>query len=251
MDITTTQLIDTLLLPPGGPLILGFLGLLLLRLGIGRKLVALSILLLWLCSMPVTEDLLMAGLEKYPPLTEIELNAKQADAIVLLGCRRYLNAPEYGKDSAGPNMLMRLRYAALLAKKTGLPVIPSGGFTGNRGDESEARIYADILHDDFGIAVEHLETRSQSTWENARYTAQLMKKLGLNRIFLVTDAAHMQRAIFAFEHNGVQAIAAPTGFVYDPDRRYTWLQFMPNSQAMQNITYALHEYLGLFWYSMK
>ncbi len=60
--------------------------------------------------------------------------------------------------------------------------------------------------------------RSQNTWENARYTAQLMKKLGLQKIFLVTDAAHMPRAIYAFDHNGVQPIAAPTGFVYDPRR---------------------------------
>jgi len=251
MDITTTQLTDTLLLPPGGPLILGLLGLLMLRQGVGRKLVALSILLLWLCSMPAIEDLLMAGLEKYPPLTEIELNAQPADAIVLLGARRYLNAPEYAKDSAGPQMLMRLRYAARLAKTTGLPVIPSGGFTGGKGDESEAGIYADILREDYGIAVEHPETRSQNTWENARYTAQLMKKLGLQRVFLVTDAASMPRAVYAFEHNAVQVIAAPTGFVYDPQHRYNWLQFMPSSLAMRNIAYALHEYLGLLWYRIR
>ena len=251
MEITTTQLIDTLLLPPGGPLILGILGLLLLRFGLGRKLVTLSILLLWAFSMPVTVDLLMAGLEKYPPLTEIELNTHDADAIVLLGAGRYLDAPEYSQDSAGPHMLMRLRYAAWLANKTKLPIIPSGGFTNNQGDASEARIYADILRDEFNLPVEHLETRSQSTWENARYTAQLMKKLGLQKVFLVTDAAHMPRAVQAFEHNGIEVIAAPTGFVYNPQQHYTWLQFMPGSLAMRNSAIALHEYLGAFWYSLK
>ena len=252
MDITTTQLIDSLLLPPGGPLILGLLGLLMIRLGLGRKLVALSILLLWICSMPATKNLLLDGLEKYPPLTEIELNTHQADAIVVLGTRRYLNAPEYGnKDTAGPNMLMRLRYAAWLAKKTGLPVIPSGGFTNNQGAESEARIYADILRDEYGIQVENLETRSQNTWENARYTAQLMKQLGLQKVFLVTDAAHMPRAVYAFEHNGVQVIAAPTDFASASDQNYTWLDFMPNSHAMNGTAYALHEYVGRLWYSWK
>jgi uncharacterized SAM-binding protein YcdF (DUF218 family) len=193
----------------------------------------------------------MSGLEKYPPLTEIEINTQQADAIVLLGSQRYLNAPEYGRDSAGPSMLMRLRYAAQLAKKTGLPIIPSGGYTGNIGEEPEAKIYAEILRDEVGIPVEHMDTRSQNTWENARYTAQLMKKLGMQKVFLVTDAAHMPRAAYAFEHNGIQISAAPTGFVYDPEQRYSWLKFMPNSRAMQNSAYALHEYLGLFWYSMK
>jgi uncharacterized SAM-binding protein YcdF (DUF218 family) len=193
----------------------------------------------------------MAGLERYPPLTEIELSTHDADAIVLLGTHPYFNAPEYGKDTAGPKMLMRLRYAAWLAKKTGLPVIPSGGFTNNQGEESEARIYADILQEEFGLPVEHLETRSQSTWENARYIAQLLTKLGWEKVFLVTDSAHMPRAVYAFEHNGVQVIAAPTGFVYDPDSSYSWLSFMPSSHAMQQNAYALHEYLGRLWYSMK
>jgi uncharacterized SAM-binding protein YcdF (DUF218 family) len=201
--------------------------------------------------MPITEALLMAGLEKYPALTEIELNTHEADAIVLLGTQRYLNAPEYGEDSAGPSMLMRLRYAAWLARQTGLPVIPSGGFSGNRGNESEARIYADILRAEYNIKVEHLETRSQNTWENARYTAQLMKKLGLHKIFLVTDAAHMPRAVYAFEHNGSQIIPAPTGFVSSSRQGYSWLDFMPDSQAMYRTAHALHEYLGLFWYSLK
>jgi uncharacterized SAM-binding protein YcdF (DUF218 family) len=251
MDITTTQLIDTLLLPPGGPLLLGVLGLLLLRLGIGRKLVTLSLLLLWTFSMPVTQNLLLAGLETYPALTDLEINTHDADAIVLLGSYRYLNAPEYDQDSAGPRMLMRMRYAAWLAKRTNLPVIPSGGFTGNMGTTPEAKIYAVILRDEYGVEVEHLETRSQNTWENARYTAQLIKKLGLQKVFLVTDAAHMPRAVYAFDHNGMQTIPAPTGFVHDPEQASSWLNFMPSSHAMLNNAYALHEYLGLLWYSLK
>jgi uncharacterized SAM-binding protein YcdF (DUF218 family) len=251
MDASITHIIDALVLPPGGPLLLGLFGLLFWQLGFARKLVLSALLLLWLFSMPVTENLLMASLETYPALSEADIKDKGADAIVVLGSQRYLNAPEYGKDSPGSTMLMRVRYTAWLAKKTGLPVIPSGGMPGNTGNEAEARIYADILRDEFGIQVEDTEPRSQNTWENARYTAQLMKKLGLKKIFLVTDAAHMPRAIYAFEHNGIQPIPAPTGFVHDPRRRYSWLSFMPNSQAMQNNAYALHEYLGLLWYSLK
>lgn len=251
MDVSITKLIDSLILPPGGPLLLGVFGLFFLRLGFGRKLVTLSLLLLWLFSMPVTENLLFASLETYPAVTEIEINANTADAIVVLGSQRYLDAPEYGKDSAGPAMLMRMRYAAWLAKMTGLPIIPSGGMPSNTGNTPEASIYADILRDEFNLPVEHQETRSQNTWENARYTAQLMKKLDFKKIFLVTDAAHMPRALYAFKHNGIQAIPAPTGYVYNRNQSYSWLNFMPNSHAAERIAYALHEYLGLVWYSMK
>lgn len=248
--MNTTQLIDSLILPPGGPLLLAFLGLILWKLRFGRRIFVLALILLWTLSLPITEKLLLSGLETYPALDEQSLNALEADAIVLLGARRYLEAPEYGGDTAGPQMMMRVRYAARLAKKLGIPVIPSGGVTQNIG-KAEAFIYADILRNEYGIAVEQTEPRSIDTWENARYTAQLMKKSGLKTILLVTDAAHMSRAMYAFEHNGVNPIAAPTGFRSLYPRPLSWLHLLPNPQAMLNSAYALHEYLGLVWYSMK
>src|SRR5690348_11016487 len=45
-----------------------------------------------------------------------------------------------------------------------------------------------------------IETASQNTWENARGAAGLLNPP--SRISLVTSAAHMPRAAFAFEHAG-------------------------------------------------
>ena len=250
MDVNTTRIIESLLLPPGGPLLLGFIGLLLWRIGLGRKLFVLALLLIWLFSLPVTAKLLMAGLEHNPALSEEQIKHTDTEAIVTLGSGRYLKAPEYGTDSVSRNALFRLRYAAWLAKRTNLPVIPSGGSPSIEG-EPEARINANALIDEFGVRVEHIEQHSHTTWENARYTGQLMKKLGLKKIFLVTDAAHMPRAIYAFERNGINAIPAPTGFVYHPEHPRTWLEFLPSADAMQYSAFALHEYLGLVWYRLK
>jgi uncharacterized SAM-binding protein YcdF (DUF218 family) len=250
MDMTTTQLIDSLILPPGGPLLLAFLGLILWKLRFGRRIFVIALVLLWALSLPITEKLLLAGLETYPALDEQTLEPIEADAIVLLGARRYLDAPEYGGDTAGPQMLMRVRYAARLAKRLDLPVIPTGGVTNNRG-KAEARIYADILRNEYGLQVEHIEPHSLNTWENARYTAQLMKKLNLKKSLLVTDAAHMPRAMYAFEGNGLQPIAAPTAFRNVPDQPLTWQHLLPNGKTMANVAYALHEYLGLLLYSLK
>lgn len=250
MDVATTRIIESLLLPPGGPVLLGFIGLLLWRIGLGRKLFVLALLLTWLVSLPVTAKLLMAGLERYPALSEEQIKHTDTDAIVVLGAGRYLKAPEYGQDSVSRNVLFRLRYAAWLAKRTGLPVIPSGGVPLIAG-ESEARINGNVLREEFGVRVEHIEQRSRSTWENARYTAQLMKKMGIGQIILVTDAAHMPRAMYAFERNGINPLPAPTGFVNIPEHEHTWLEVLPSAQAMLESYYALHEYLGLLWYRMK
>ncbi len=250
MDITITQLIDSLLLPPGGLILLAFIGLILWQLGFGRRLFVLAVLLLWLSSLPVTEKLLFAGLETYPALDSASLENLQADAIVLLGAGRYRDAPEYAGDTAGPRMLMRLRYAAKLANRLDLPIIPSGGGISDSGS-AEAKIYREILRKEFGVRVEHIEHRSKNTWENARYSAQLMKKLGIEKIILVTDAGHMPRAIYAFEVNGIQPIAAPTWFLSRAGQKLRPSFFIPDPEVMTHVAYALHEYLGLLWYRWK
>ncbi|MBL3526691.1 MAG: YdcF family protein [gamma proteobacterium endosymbiont of Lamellibrachia anaximandri] len=250
MDVVTTKAIEHLLLPPGGPILLGFIGLLFWRLGWGRKLFVLALLLQWILSLPVTASLLTAGLEHYPALTDKAITNSGAEAIVVLGGGRYLDAPEYGGDTANQRVLFRLRYAARLAHKTGLPVIPSGGNAVYSGT-AEARISAEILRDEFGVTVEHIEPRSHTTWENARFTAQLLKKLGIKRILLVTTASHMPRSMDAFARNGIDAVAAPTGFVYKPGGKTSWLNGLPNGRAVRQTEMAMHEYVGMIWYRFK
>jgi uncharacterized SAM-binding protein YcdF (DUF218 family) len=249
MDVTTTRIIESLTLPPGGLLLLAFIGLILWKIGLGRRLFVLALLLLWLFSLPITAGLLMAGLERYPALEKQGLAAQEAQAIVVLGGGRYLDAPEYEGDTLNQRGFYRLRYAAKLAKATGLPVIPSGG-TIQRG-KAEAVIAAKILREEFGVEVEHLEQRSQTTWENARYTAQLMKKEGINKILLVTEAFHMPRAMHSFKRNGIDPIPAPTHFKYVPYEHYALSDILPAAKALAYSADALHEYLGLTWYRMK
>lgn len=230
-------------------MLLGFIGLLLWRIGLGRRLFVFALLLLWLLSLPISAQLLMGGLERYPAITPAK--ASKAQAIVVLGSSRYLKAPEYGgRDSVSRRALFRLRYAAWLARRTGLPVIPSGGVS-VIGGRSEAQISAEVLKDDFGVRVEQIEPRSRTTWENARYTAQLLQRLDLHQIILVTDAGHMTRAMYAFERNGVHPLPAPTGFVSVPRLKHRLDDFLPSAHALWLSHYALHEYLGLLWYSFK
>lgn len=56
-----------------------------------------------------------------------------------------------------------------------------------------------------------LEAQSRSTWDNARFTAALLRARGLGRVLLVTDAFHLYRARQHFWLQGVDAepVAAP------------------------------------------
>ncbi|MEJ2591016.1 MAG: YdcF family protein [Candidatus Thiodiazotropha sp.] len=251
MNVVTTRLIEAVLLPPGGLIFLGLVGLLLWRLKTGRRMLAISLTLLWLLSLPAVADLLLLGLERVPPVTAAQIAADKPEAIVVLGGGRDLDAPEYQGDTVTPNTLGRLRYAALLARQTGLPVIPSGGNPGAVGTP-EAMLARDILQNEFGVKVMEIERHSDTTWENARYTAKLLKRLDLSRILLVTDAAHMPRALYAFRRNGVQALPAPTHFGSVGGAEISRLErYLPSGIAIRESSFAIHEYLGLLVYHMK
>src|SRR5512143_3621445 len=85
MKFLLVQIIQALILPPASLLLLMLAGVLLLRKRpiAGRWLLSLSIILLYLLSLPITADLLIKPLESFaPPL--IDMPAK-ADAVVVLG----------------------------------------------------------------------------------------------------------------------------------------------------------------------
>lgn len=251
MDVATTRLIEALVLPPGGLLLLGLAGLLTWRLKLGRRLLAFSLSLLLLMSLPVVSSQLYRLLEHEPALSTEALDAAQPQAIVVLGGGRDLDAPEYAGDTLKPRTLARLRYAARLSRETGLPLIPSGGNPGAVG-EPEATLARDLLQDEFGVPVLAIERRSNTTWENARYTAQLMKQHGLERILLVTDAGHMGRALYAFRRNGIEPTPAPLNFLSVSSQEVSPLErYLPSASALKESSDALHELVGALWYRLK
>ncbi len=246
-----THLISALILPPAGPLLLGLIGLLLWRLRFGRALVIFSLLVQLVLSMPITAEWLFDQLQTQPPFDPSLSRENPPQAIVVLGAGRYRNAPEYHGDTASLRMLSRLRYAATLARESGLPVIASGGTPDKQGTP-EAEIAREILTRELGVPVMAIDNRSRNTWENAGNIIGLMRDNSLQRVILVTDAAHMPRALYAFEQQGPIPIPAPINFEYrDGDKRPFYARILPSEYAAMNTALALHEILGYLWYHLK
>ncbi|MET0067538.1 MAG: YdcF family protein [Candidatus Thiodiazotropha sp.] len=246
-----TQLISTLILPPAGPLLVGLLGLLLWRIRFGRELVIFSLLVQLGLSMPVTAEWLLNQLQTTAPFEQTQGQEIPAQAIVVLGAGRYRNAPEYHGDTASLRMLSRLRYAARLAQQTGLPVIASGGRPDREG-KPEAQIAREILTGELGVQVLTIDDSSSNTWENAGNIIDLMQQHHLDQVILITDAAHMPRALYAFEQQGALPIPAPINFEYrNATRRAFHERIIPTPTAAMNSALALHEILGNLWYRLK
>ena len=180
-----------------------------------------------------------------------------AQAIVVLAAGRVLRAPEYGGlDIPDYIALARLRYAAHLQRRTGLPILVSGG-NGSSGTDPDpddraytnADAMAAALRDDFGVPVRWIEGRSRDTAENANFSAALLRADGIKRVLLVTDAMHMPRARAAFEHAGLDVVSAPTMFFSNqPPSLHGWV---PSAEGMRRSWYAAYELLGIVWYKMR
>ncbi len=246
--ITLTRLIELLVLPPCGPLLLAVVGLVLLnryrRTAYGIMISALA--MLYCVSIPFFSQLLIAGLEPKAPLSERQLVSKQPAAIVVLaGPDGYWNAPEYaGQDMPGAHMLQRLRYAAYLHHKTKMPVAVIGGDGLGRGTPA-AQYMRQVLVNDFKVSVQWAHGESKHTFDNARYTKEVLSAVGINKVYLVTHGWHMRRAQQAFVAQGLDVIAAPVAFATHNQLGEGVFAFVPRVQAMELSNRALHEWIGL------
>lgn len=241
------SLLSSLLLPPGNGLLLMAIA------GLGRRrrwafsLAFLGALLLLLQSLPLVGAGLMGTLERRagPVLQE----AAGAQAIVVLGSGLELNAEEYGGDTATDRTLLRTRYGATLARRFDLPVLVSGGRPVN-ATRSEAEVMADILEKEFKVPVRWREMQSMDTIQNAALSAAILKKSGVRRIVLVTQAFHMPRAVRLFRAAGLEVIPAPTHFKTGGVGTIGVADILPSASALHNSFYALHEWLGIVWLAL-
>ncbi len=204
---------------------------------------------LWLMSLPKVVQWSAHALEQEPALTfeQWPQLAQYADAIVILGAGRERGDPAWGGEDqpTGVN-LERVRYAARLAKASGLPVLTSGGLHYGT-PPSEAYIMATSLRDDFGVATQWQEGASRTTWENATMSAEILKAQGIHRVVVVTQAWHMPRARWSFEHAGLEVVSAPVGFL-GIDNARAFGGWMPEGKAFWQSGQLLNEAVGLVGY---
>jgi len=236
MFVELKNLLHGLVLPPVSLLLIGLIGVVLIRRRprAGRWLVAVSLLSLWLLSTPGIGFAIYRLTEKYPPL-DPKAGIK-ADAIVLLGGGATSgNYTEWG----GPVMMDtgwdRLAYAAKLVRRTGLPLLITG-------TESDRRSMPNALRSAFGIDARWVDDRARDTWENAERTARILHTDHVRRVVLVTHSCHMARAVAEFEAVGFSVIAAPV--VVLPSSGSGMTAWLPSARGLLYANMGLYELVG-------
>ena len=241
------DLLVILLLPPANGLLLLVIAGFYRRRRWAFGLAAFGTALLVMQSLPLVSGALMASLEERAgPVLQ---HTDGAQAIVVLGSGLDLKAPEYGGDTAGERTLLRLRYGALLAKRFDLPLLVAGGRPEN-ATQTEAAVMADILEREFAVKARWQEGESRNTAENASKSAAILRAAGIRRVVLVTQAFHMPRAVRLFRAAGLEVVPAPTHFKTAGRSPLGALDLLPQSNALRNSYFALHEWLGITWLAL-
>jgi len=210
----------------------------------GRVLMTASVVALFAASLPAVGGSLLGALQDSPALETVPADAQ---AIVVLSAGMNSEAPEYGGATVDRVALERLRYAARLARASGLPILATGG-PGHDDVPPVGTAMAEVLARDFAAPVRWIDNAAANTFENAEDAAAILQPLGIRRIVLVTHAWHMRRARRSFETVGFVVTPAPTGFI-SPIAPLAF-DFVPSAPGLSATAFAAHEWLGLLWYEI-
>jgi len=232
------------LLPPMNCLLAACVGAALGRRRFGRVLLGAGLAGLVFFALPVVGRGLLVSLET--GLAHPAPPAAPPQAIVILSG----DEQEFLGQGYVPGMLTleREREGAALARANPLPVLVSGGAI-TPWSIPLADQMARSLHQDFAIDVRWRERASLDTWQNAQLSAAILRAQNITSVYLVTHAWHMRRALLAFRRAGIEATPIPVGL--DAPERLRLTSFLPQTRAWEQSYYALHEWLGRLWYSLR
>ena len=245
MSWIITNTLAAFLLPPLNFLIITCIGLALRRKHprTGTALLSTGLALTWVFSMPVTGDRLLRVLERGAHTDVAQMG--EAQAIVVLAGGSYFNAPEYGGDTISQGTLERLRLAAVLQRRTGLPLLVTGGKP-DGGPQPDAVMMKKALEQEFMVPVRWVEETSNNTKQNALNSYDILTSDKVRDIVLITHAWHMPRARWIFERAGFHVLPAGTGF--HNDEKLHLIKFLPSTEGLKHSGIFLHEIIGILWY---
>jgi len=196
-----------------------------------------------LSATPLAAGLLVASLER-EVVIGAPVSVAAPEAIIILGAE--VARSQDGQD-VGPLTLERLRTGAALHRKTGLPLLVTGGALAS-GDEPVAELMARSLRTDFGVAVRWIEPRARDTWENAELSVALLRDAGIGAAYVVTHGWHMPRALTAFGFRGLSVAAVPVRLGRVPDGFSSWV---PRADRWAASWLALREWAGRIIYAHR
>ena len=103
------------------------------------------------------------------------------------------------------------------------------------------------------------EKKSLNTYQNAIYVKEILDRLNIQEVLLVTSAFHQPRACLIFEKLGIKVIPSPTDYwVTEGNKKNNQasiegfaLDLLPDAHRLSRTTTAIKEYIGMIIYRLR
>jgi uncharacterized SAM-binding protein YcdF (DUF218 family) len=156
-----------------------------------------------------------------------------------------------GKEKLSRATFKRLYKGFEVVSKTKGKILVSGGKIFSNTSIASAMLMKKVLME-LGIPENKIivQDRSKNTVQDALYSKKILENYKKDKIYLVTSAIHMKRAldIFINTFKNIKIIPVPCDFVVD--EQINILQFFPNFGVFFVNSFAIHEILGDLWYKV-
>ncbi len=200
-----------------------------------------------LLSLPVLANALVRWQESRFVIAQDCTSRPPSTVVVLSGGSARKAVGEEDISALGESSIRRMFAAAIrLRLQTDTRLVIAGGAT--HDEIAESRLMAELARQ-LGLPsdVIRLEELSRSTWQNAEFVAALRPAVD-KRIWLVTSALHLPRAIYAFEQNGFEVCAWPADPLAAEANSPGY--YLPSTTGLRKSEAVIHEWVGEAAYRM-
>lgn len=253
MYVYLSKILPVFVMPLSVVIMLVVLALLFLRYNRRRTagaLLALGLVILLAASTPFVAGMLYRGIEsRYPPVPLEDI--PRGGCVIVLGGAVGAPLPprvthEFNEAIDRVYMTSRLYRAG----KAPIVIVTGGNQPWSESKIAEADLIRDVLME-WGVPGEaiFLEGSSRNTRENALYTKNIINATNCQSPLLVTSAAHMPRAVAAFNSVGIAVTPVSTDVRVTRQSVPSIMDFIPSAGALAMTTEAIREWIGQLVYS--
>jgi len=242
--VSLQSLAATLLLPPLLFALIALAAAFVRRRWLSGVLVVASMAGLLLLATPFAAGTLRATLERH--VMDGIAAGREPQAIVVLAAEAARRAD--GGIEPGPLTLERIRAGVLLARRTGLPVLVTGGPLAPE-DPPIAEVMARTMANSFGLSPRWIEPEARNTAGNARNAAAMLTREGIATAYVVTHGWHMARSLEAFGRTALAPLPSPVRLDRIPDGRVA--DWIPRPDHLAESWFMIREWVGLVVYRLR
>ncbi len=204
----------------------------------------LAFILFFLAGSGILTQPILNSLQSHAPLTAPHWAKRNAILILGIGTTPW---PDNSRISTHPLGYSRIHEAArlyyLCKKQTAVcRVITTGGDPTKHGTAEATVMARELIEIGVPSADIIIEPRSRNTYENAKFSGEIIHSQKLDKIILVTSGFHMTRSLLFFQSFNLHPTPAPS------DRLSSHFSLVPLSQNFALLDLALHEHTGMSQY---